>query len=203
MIPARAVVVAMLSVVVLGACGRDDESSEDRMTPPPPPATAPNGAIVFPLPEDADEAIKRADLTPQPEDATGYRIRAHLDVIINGRNVTVPAGLGVDAKNTRVAPVHTADDSGIVQVHTTRPEDPAKPPPTFRVSQLFQLWGVKLDKSCIADYCVDEDHQLVAYVNGELAAEPTAVPITDGAQIVLWYGPRDTNPAVPISYAFP
>jgi hypothetical protein len=90
------------------------------------------------------------------------------------------------------------DESGVLHVASTRKDE------IFRLGQLFQQWNVPLNKDCIASFCVSEnpEKQLLAFVNGELAVDPSTVQLTDGSEIVVWYGDRDENPIVPTTYDF-
>jgi hypothetical protein len=153
---------------------------------------------VFPVPADAERAIRDANLTPMAKETLQNHIHAHVDVIIDARPVIVPADIGIVEREgvvTGISPLHTHDDKGVVHIESERPE-------TFRVEQLFAEWGVLLDKRCIAAFCTDDKNQLLAFANGELAPDPKAITFSDGLEIVIWYGPRGTNPVVPTSYDF-
>jgi hypothetical protein len=188
-----------LALLVVGAasCAKTGGSTAD-LTPEDPPATGRDGVPVFRVPVDAEAAIGKAGLRVVDDtEPRLVRLRAHLDVLINGHPIAVPEGIGVvDPK--RSSPLTTKDATGVLHVATPRKE-------TFRLGQLFQQWNVPLDKDCISAYCVsvNANKQLLAFVNGELAADPSTVQLTDGAQIVVWFGDRDTNPIVPTTYAFP
>lgn len=169
--------------------------------PDAPPATAPNGAAAFPLPADPGAQIRAAGLRELPEDAELTTTYAHVDVIINGFAVEVPAGIGTTP--TGASPVSTPGTDGVVRIQTEVSEDPEDTPPTFTLGQLFTQWGVRLDKTCVATYCTDTSQQLLGMVNGQLVGDPASIAFSDQDQIVVWYGPRDTNPQVPASYDFP
>jgi hypothetical protein len=188
---------AALALLVVGAasCAKTSGTSPG---PPPeePPATARDGAPVFAVPVDAEAAIGKAGLRVLNGDEPPEQyLRAHLDVFIEGRVVTVPRGIGV-VDEKRSSPLVTRDDSGVLHISSTRKE-------TFRLGQLFQQWNVPLDKDCIAGFCASANpdrKQLLAFVNGELAADPSTIHLTDGIEIVVWYGNRDINPPVPTTY---
>jgi hypothetical protein len=55
----------------------------------------------------------------------------------------------------------------------------------------------------VATYCTDDQHQLLGMVDGQLVGDPASIAFADQDQIVVWFGPRGTNPSVPASYAFP
>lgn len=160
--------------------------------------TTVTGGAAFALPKDAAAAIRQAGLPElSPERSRELAVvhnRAHLDVTINGQPVTVPSGIGVTA-NQNVSPMHTTDDSGIVRIESEKPD-------TFTIGQFFTEWGVNLDKNCLGTFCTDGTNQLLGFVNGQLVPDPASIPINDKSEIVIWYGPKGTNPKVPASYPF-
>lgn len=196
------VAVGALAVVPV-ACGDSTAGPDvpDVNDPDAPPATAPNGAPAFPLPADPGAQIRAAGLREVPEDAQVVTTNAHVDVFINGFTVEVPAGIGTTSSGA--SPLSTPGADGVVRIQTEVTEDPEDPPPTFTLGQLFTQWGVRLDKSCVATYCTDGSRQLLGMVNGQLVGDPASIAFSDQDQIVVWYGPRDTNPQVPASYEFP
>jgi hypothetical protein len=200
MMPVRTRALAQLALLVVAAasCAKTGTATGEQ-TPEEPPATAWDGAPVFRVPVDAEAAIGKAGLrVAEAAEPPLVRLRVHLDVLINDHAVTVPAGIGVIDK-TRSSPLTTKDDSGVLYVASPRRGE------TFRLGQLFQQWNVPLDKDCIANFCASTNpqKQLLTFVNGELAADAQTIQLTDGAQIVVWYGDRELNPAVPTTYDFP
>ena len=194
---ATATVLASLLVLGAAACAKTGEV-DPVAEPEQPPATATDGAPVFRVPTDAEAAIRKANLPIlDADEPRAVRLRVHLDVLVDGRAVTVPGGIGV-VDEQRSSPLFTTDDSGVVHVASVRKD-------TFRLGQLFQEWNVPLDKGCLARFCATGStrKQLLAFVNGELAADPSTIQLTDGAAIVLWYGDKGANPQVPTTYVFP
>jgi hypothetical protein len=203
----RAVAAAAATVVLaVGAvgCGGSGNGADppDVNDPNGPPATSPGGAPDFPLPEDQGAQIRAAGLREVPDDVEVVTTYAHVDVLINDHVVPVPAGIGITPSGR--SPLHTPSDDGIVAMQTEVPEPGSEDdPPTFTLGQLFTQWGVRLDKSCVATYCTDDRQQLLGLVNGQLVGDPASISFDDGDQIVVWFGPRGTNPPVPATYAFP
>jgi hypothetical protein len=153
---------------------------------------------VFKAPIDAEAAIGKAGLQVLDDDEPRLlRSRAHLDVFVNGHQVVVPKGIGV-VDEKRSSAVTTQDDSGVLHVAAPKKDE------VFRLGRFFQQWNVTLDKDCLAAFCMstNPDKQLLAFVDGELAADPSTIHLVDGVEIVVWYGDRDANPKVPSTYAF-
>lgn len=153
------------------------------------------GAVEFPLPDDPAARIKESGLPELSEEAFVVHEHAHLDVVINGQPVLVPANIGINGRSG-ISPMHTHDDSGIVHIEAEEPDN-------FTIGQLFTEWGVKLTSDCIATFCTDDANQLLAFVNGAPTPDPSAIPISQHAEIYVWYGPRGTTPTPPASYSFP
>jgi hypothetical protein len=165
-----------------------------------------SGTPAFPLPKDPAAAIKQANLPELPDEVLAYHVHAHVDLEINGHAVTIPAGIGITTdpntrepdgqpKRTGISPLHTHDTSGIAHIEAAK-ED------VFTVGQLFAEWGVKLDKSCVATYCTDDNNQLLGFLNGELVGDPASIPLTSHANVYLWFGKKGTNPKAP-TFTFP
>jgi len=195
---ARATSAALgVGLLVLGCTKTDDAK-----TPPPDKSetqgTTATGGAAFSLPKDPAAAIRSAGLPElSPERSRELAVvhdRAHLDVTINGEAVLVPSGIGV-TPNKNLSPMHTTDDAGIVRIEAEKPD-------TFTIGQFFTEWGVKLDKNCLATFCTDDKNQLLGFVNGQLVPDPASIPITQNSEIVVWYGPKGTNPKVPATYRF-
>ncbi len=197
--PLRAPLTATLALLLLAgstaACAKTSESTATNDPDVSTPATAANGTPTFGLPKDPSAAIKESGLPAMPTEGTGVHYHAHLDVSVDGHAVTVPALIGIDEKAQRISPLHTHTDDGIVHIEAEKAD-------TFTVGQLFTEWGVKLDKSCIATYCMDGQNQLLSFLNGQLVGDPASVPFAEHDEIVIWYGPRGTNPSVPTTYTF-
>lgn len=181
---------------------RDAGPSTNESTPA---GTTASGAPLFDLPKDPVGAMRGANLHEIPIEDAKMKFRAHLDVIVNDKAVMIPAGLGIN--KTATSPVTTTDTSGLVQINVDKtveePPDKKTEPATFGVGQLFAEWDVRLDKNCLATYCNDDQHQLLGFINGQLVADPASIPFRANDQIVVWYGPKGSNPKVPTSFAFP
>jgi hypothetical protein len=190
-------VAACLGVAAVG-CTKPDDAKAPAPGKSETQGTTVSGGASFGLPKDPGAAIKAAglpELSPErSQELAVVHDKAHLEVAINGQPVTVPNGIGVTT-NKNLSPMHTTDDSGVVRVEAEKPD-------TFTIGQFFTEWGVKLDKNCLATFCTDDKNQLLGYVNGQLVPDPASIPISQHAAIVVWYGPKGTNPKVPATYAF-
>jgi hypothetical protein len=152
------------------------------------------------LPADAKPYIAAAGLSVLSQEQLEVHYHAHLDVIANGNQVTVPAGIGFVIDNGRatgITVLHTHDPSGIVHIESASNE-------AFNLGQVFTEWGVALNASQFGGLDVDNAHELRAYVNGRrFEGDPATIRLKPHLEIALWYGPSGTSPRIPKSYAFP
>ena len=187
------------------------------------PAAAEPAATPAPwsLPTDALGAIGRAGLPP----LIGPLIRhdhVHLDVLIDGRRVAVPAGIGLaepvddgpgrcpppplsrriadcaagDFFTGRVAasPLHTHTASGVIHIESDRAG-------TFTLGQVFDEWGVRFDSACIGSYCSGGGRQLRVYVNGNrILGDPRGLVLENGQEIAVILGGAAAFRSVPSKY---
>jgi hypothetical protein len=168
------------------------------------------------LPRFALRQIAYAGLTP----ILGTLVRhdhVHVDLIVNGRRITIPAGVGqaeprdsgpcpaaplpvgdcatghVDVAQVANSPLHTHSTSGIIHIESDRPG-------TFTLGQFFDEWGVRLTVSCVGGYCSGGGRQLRVYVDGRRAANPRAVVLGNRQEIAVVFGGPDALRSVPAGY---
>jgi hypothetical protein len=109
----------------------------------------------------------------------------HLDLFVDGKRRTVPAGVGLDQTDTPVSPVHTHNPDGIV--HVESPVDRA-----YSLAEFFAVWGLRTTGGCLGGYCPTGDRALHVFVNGsEVAPDLAAVKIVDKREITVSYGTTD------------
>ena len=183
-----------------------------------PPSTRPvTTAAPWGLPRSALGQIGYARLTP----IVGTLVRhdhVHLDVIVNGRAVTIPAGVGQAeprdngpcppgtikigdctsghfyAALVANSPIHTHSTSGIIHVESDRAT-------RFTLGEFFDEWGVRLDATCVGGYCAGDGRQLRAYVDGKrVAGNPRDIVLTNRQEIALVYGGPAAFGSVPATY---
>jgi hypothetical protein len=160
-------------------------------------ATGAGGGINWPRPANTAAAINAAHLPALPAEGQFEHYHAHLDVIIDGQRVTVPANVGIDIESQRISPVHTHDTSGIIHIESTTHS-------TYTLGQFFTEWGVQLNRQCIGSFCAGPNRQILATVDGQpVTGDPSTIPFTPHAQITLWSGPPGPPPQLPRSYDFP
>ncbi|HEX5493216.1 MAG TPA: hypothetical protein VFX70_01400 [Mycobacteriales bacterium] len=179
----RVLAVAALPVAALGVlagCGGTSGNDQTqaatagpgRATPPP-----------WSSPANTSGAVRAAGLQMLDAEGTAQHIHAHLDVVVDGQPVTVPAGVGIDASAGRISPLHTHDTTGVL--HVESPDAHA----TFTLGQFMTEWQVRLDRSCLGGLCTDDTHTLRAYVDGtRYTGDPASITLTAHQEIELVYG---------------
>jgi hypothetical protein len=153
------------------------------------------------------DLTRKADLVPERAEFLQYHVHAHLDVLFNGDPVTVPAGIGIDMTNPAVvsddqgvglkrecdkpciSPLHTHATDGILHTETKTPQ-----PNTL--GQFFTEWDVRLDSSCVGEFC-DPKTTWAIYVNGDVYnGDPREIELSDGNEIAIVIGtPPDKIPS--------
>jgi hypothetical protein len=157
-----------------------------------PPAVIANGA--------QSAAYVAAAGLPYNEEMLKVHYHAHLDVIVDGKPVTVPPYLGFVAVGQKVAglaPLHTHDASGVIHIENNVPA-------TFLLGQLFIEWGVRLTSTCVGGYCAGGGKTLEVFVNGKpYAGDPNSIVLTKHEEIAVEYGATGSLPPAPSAYSFP
>lgn len=137
---------------------------------------------------------------PYAEEMLAVHYHAHIDVLVDGKPVPVPLGLGYVATGSKVvglAPLHTHDDSGIIHIENDVPA-------TFVLGQVFTEWGVRFTSSCLGAYCTGGGKELAVFVGGKRqSGDPTRIVLTKHEEIAVVYGTQEQMTKVPSSYSFP
>jgi hypothetical protein len=141
---------------------------------PPGPAELRTGPPPWDAPRDAVSYIDKAGFERLPLDFSGpspYTFT--LSVTVDGAQVQIPAGIGVDRIRAEQAAVHTHTTDGLVYVEAkTTAERPT-------LAQFFTLWGVRYDAKCLGDAC----KSVTVTVNGKPA--PWSAELTPKSHIVI------------------
>lgn len=164
------------------------------------PATTAVGAATlppWPVPTDTAAAVRAAGIPMLAQEGMVEHIHAHLDVLVDGRPVQVPANIGIDRARGGISPLHTHDDTGVVHV-----ESPARR--NFSLGELFTQWGVSLSASNIGALQSADVNAVRVFVNGaQRPGNPAAVTFADQDEIALVFGPQRADESIPGRYEFP
>jgi hypothetical protein len=122
---------------------------------------------------------------------------AHLDVIVDGEPVSVPANLGIDSGSGAMAPLHTHTDDGVIHIEATTKGE------VFTLGQLFTEWDVPLTTDQIGGLRAGNENALTAYVDGDaVTGDPAQIQLRPRQEIALVFGPQDQQVDVPRTYDF-
>lgn len=124
-------------------------------------------------------------------------IHAHLDVLVDGQAVPVPAGIGIDGRRGTISPLHTHDGSGVIHI-----ESPVKR--QFSLGELFSEWQVSLTPDNIGALHAGDGRVVRVFVNGrQQAGNPAAIMFNAHDEIALVYGTPQSGENIPSKYDFP
>ena len=138
-------------------------------------------------------ALAALGLQPSSGASATNHYHVHLQLEVDGHNVPVPPDIGLDAATQTSSEVHTHDDSGVVHIESSNPSFHAS------LAQVFDVWGVTFDKSCIGGYCGG----VKMWVNGKPSTAYGSLVLQPHMAITLLVGtpPAGFKPAK--SYKFP
>jgi hypothetical protein len=150
------------------------------------------------LPADPAAAIRKTGLSTAGTEGTAEHYHAHLDVIVNGKSITVPDGIGVDNAAQQISPLHTHDTTGAIHIET-----PTKGTPYY-LGQVFTEWGVGLSQHMLGGLHADgTNNRLTAYVDGkQYTGNPADIRLAMHQEIALVFGPDAQHITAPSSWNF-
>jgi hypothetical protein len=119
-------------------------------------------------------------------------IHPHLEILIFGNPITIPANIGISSniwKNhtidtygmTGMAPLHTHDTSGTIHVESNTVRN-------YTLGQFFDVWGVQFNESCILDKCSGSSGKIGMTINGVTNNEYRSHVLKDGELIRIVFG---------------
>src|SRR3974377_75222 len=102
---ARVLLAGLLpAMLLLSACSSSKPAAQSSPSPTPPAARPTARPAPWPAPAPPMARARAAGLVPETAESLEYHVHAHLDVFVNGTQITVPAGIGID---TRTPAGHT------------------------------------------------------------------------------------------------
>jgi hypothetical protein len=120
-------------------------------------------------------------------EGTAYHIHTHLEIFGGGRQVIIPAGVGIPADCYYW--LHTHDDSGIIHV-----EAPSSVKPTL--GDFFDIWGQPLSRRRVANLSVTPGRAMRVYVNLKpYTGNPRGIILRDHMNITIEITPPFKPPS--------
>src|SRR5437870_966872 len=125
-------------------------------------------------------------------------IHQHLDIWVRGQPVEVPGGIGINAGQGFLSPLHTHNTTGVIHI-----ESPAQR--SFTLGQFFDIWGVGLSRDCLGGYCAKGQEALRTFVGCRpFAGDPRSAGLTAHEEILLAFGTASQLLNLsPSNYSFP
>ncbi len=121
-------------------------------------------------------------------------IHAYLAIYANGKQVPVPAGIGI-VDNTCLYALHVHEGMpNIIHVESDTVT-------TYTLGQFFDIWGQPLSKTRVQGYKADASHKLTFVTfdaNGHMTTytgDPWTMPIQAHESIIILYNSPDVQPA--------
>jgi hypothetical protein len=128
-----------------------------------------------------------------PIEGTVFHIHAHLDMFVDSKSITIPAGIGIK-QNECLYWLHTHNTSGVIHI-----ESPTKM--TFTLAQFIQVWNNTPNISPKFEELIHGDTNLKVFVNGtEVKDSFDNIKISAHDEIVIVSG--NVPPSLPSSYEF-
>lgn len=121
---------------------------------------------------------------------TIYHVHALAEVYVNGKQVTVPANIGLDQATQTFSPLHTHDTSGVIHMEADRPYP-------FTLGEFFDVWGVKFTDTQLGSFTTQDGEKLQVYANGKPVKDPVNLKLSDHDEIVVGYGKPGSFPTKP------
>lgn len=189
---------ALATLLVVAAIGISNAQDDDSSTQAGSGAVSGLGAAAappWPLPPDATDRVAAAGMDTGPMGMAEH-YHAHLDIIVNGEAVPVPANLGIDPATGGMAALHTHTADGLVHVEADTQDE------AFTLGQLFTAWNVKLTAEQIGSMTTTDGNELKVYVNGEeQSGNPAMLRLADQQQITIVFGDQQ-QVNIPDTYDF-
>jgi hypothetical protein len=173
----------------------------------------------WPAPASPMALATQAGLEPTDREYLTTHLHAHLDVFVDGKHVEVPSGIGIDTaaptgidshptddgtgteyavslcEAACLSPLHTHDPSGVLHSESRAAnQDP------YTLGQFFTEWGVRLDGSCVGEFCAPGT-SVDVYVNGaKHDGNPADIKLKSHVEIAIIIGKPPS--VIPNSWAF-
>lgn len=133
----------------------------------------------WPAPTDVPVRVASAGLDLGPM-GTAEHYHPRLQIIIDGREVPVPANIGVDPATGAMSAVHTHETDGTIHIEADAVGQ------SFTLGQVFAQWGVALTQTRIGGVEAASGQQIAVTSNGKpVAGDPAALRLEPDQDIVV------------------
>jgi len=169
-------------------------------------SAAPLKQPVWSAPTDPMALAAKAGFVPTDREFLVTHTHVHLDVYVDGTEVPIPAGIGIDTTSKGVTESPTPDGTGkdyqvqvcdkpcLSELHTHDPDgilhSESKVPDNkpAKLGQFFTEWGVRLDGSCVGEFC-SSNTSIAVYVDGkQVNGNPADIELKPHLEIAIIIG---------------
>jgi hypothetical protein len=148
----------------------------------------------WPLPTNPVEQVQKAGLPVAPEGAVEH-YHAHLSIVGDGKQVPIPANVGIAGPGA-MSPLHVHSDDGIIHIEAVTAGK------EYTLGQLFTEWNVKLTRTQLGSLKAGNGKTLVAFVNRKrYNGNPALIRFASRQQIDLVFG-KDGSIKTPETHRF-
>ncbi len=134
---------------------------------------------LWPAPTDVPTRVAAAGLDLGPMGMAEH-YHPQLRIILNGKDIQVPANIGVDPTTGAMSALHTHEPDGTIHIEADTAGE------VFTLGQLFTEWGVTLTSTQIGDVEVVKGQEVTLTNNGRLVTgKPGNLRLQPDQQIVL------------------
>lgn len=154
-----------------------------------------SGGAFGPHYDGLQQRIAAADVSTMAQPASSIHIHPRLAVFANGKQIDVPANVGIEPAQppSAMAGLHTHDTSGTIHDEGM--------PPGATLGQFFEIWGVPFSRTELGPHHARGDTVVRVWVDGKPSRAYGNLRLADGQQIVVAYGPRSDPPPPPVGGA--
>jgi hypothetical protein len=148
-----------------------------------------------PWPANTEQLGQRLDILGLPPAGETEHVHANLQIFVEGQPVAVPVDIGLDGDTH--ASLHTHDEGDVIHVESQTARD-------FTLGEFFDVWGVRLNSTCLGGYCATGGERLQVFVDGEeVTGNKRDVVLDDETVIVVAFGTEDQLPdPIPATFDF-
>ena len=114
------------------------------------------------------------------EMTNGFHIHPVLQIVVNGANVQIPSGLGIQQNCLTALHTHSAD--GVLHIESPEKRD-------FTLGDFFAVWKQPFNKDKILNNTVDATHRIRVTVDGKDVDSFENTVLKDKEHIVISYEP--------------
>jgi hypothetical protein len=134
----------------------------------------------------------------QSNEQLAVHYHAHLSILIDGNETTLPAGVGIDQTDQCLYWMHTHQADGVIHIEAPKSAATRK----FTLGNIFDIWHKPLDSTHVGDTTLTSSQKLVIYVDGKpFTGNPRSIVLGAHTLVVLEVTPPEVNP--PPSFTFP